>query len=76
LDNIISNANGLWVRLTSLFPQFSGGLLTKPIFKESWTVEELLKIEDWQTILTMLTSDKEKRQEEKEKQAVANFEEL
>ena len=43
---------------------------------EVWTIEELLKIEDRQTILTMLTSEKEKRQDEKEKEAVENFEKL
>lgn len=43
---------------------------------EVWTIEDLLKIEDRQTILTMLTSEKEKRQDEKEKQAVENFEKL
>ena len=74
--NIISDANGFWVTITSFFSQYSGGLLTKPIFMENWTVDELLKIEDRQTIVTMLTSEKEKRKDEKEKQAVENFEKL
>lgn len=56
--------------------QYTGGLLTKPVFKEEWTVEALLEIEDRQTIVTMLTSEKEKRQDEQEKRAVENFEKL
>ena len=43
---------------------------------ETWTTEELLKIEDRQTVLTMLTSEKEKREDKKEKQAIENFEKL
>lgn len=73
---IISDANGFWVELTSLFSQYSGGLLTKPVFKETWEVKDLLEIEDRQTILTMLTAEQDKRQDEKEKQAVQNFEVL
>jgi hypothetical protein len=73
---IISDANGFWVELTSFFSQYSGGLLTKPIFKETWNVKDLLEIEDRQTVLTMLTAEQEKRQDEKEKQAVHNFEVL
>lgn len=56
--------------------QYSGGLLTKPIFREKWRVEDLLSIEDRQTVLTMLTAEQEKREDEIDKKAVQNFETL
>lgn len=69
--------NLIWVFLKRNFGfRFGGSFLSKPEYRENWTVEELLKIEDRQKVLTLLSSNEEKHKEQKDIDAIAKFKEL
>ena len=51
-------------------------MLSKPTYLEEWTIDDLLRIEDKQVILTLLSADKDKWKDNKDKEAVLNFERL
>lgn len=56
--------------------RFGGSFLSKPEYRENWTVEELLTIEDRQKIVTLLSTSKEKQKDQKDKDSIDKFKDL
>ena len=72
-----NDENAFQVVLISNFGfRYGGSFLSKPEYRENWTVEELLKIEDQQKVITLFSTSHEKQKEEKDKEAVDKFQDL
>lgn len=50
--------------------------MSKPEYRENWTVDELLKIEDRQSVVTLLSTSKEKHTDQKDKDSIEKFKDL
>lgn len=67
----------IWVLLIRNFGfRFGGNFLSKPEYRENWTVEELLSIEDRKSVVTLLSTSEEKHTDQKDKESVEKFKDL